>query len=64
MYSFELAAPIISKGVFPKEKFPAERVGTEKGGLHLYLTSRAKAYCNGDVVITDGIRLSIMPATY
>ena len=61
-----MAAPIIGTGVFPKEKIPLERVGSEEdmAGTTLYLTSRAGAYCNGSVVISDGGRLSVMPATY
>ncbi|MCJ1475681.1 hypothetical protein MMC13_004344 [Lambiella insularis] len=66
LYPSELAAPIIGTGIFPKEKIPAERVGTDEdmAGCILYLTSRAGAYCNGNVIITDGGRLSVMPSTY
>ena len=66
LYPSELAAPIIGTGVFPKEQIPAERVGTEEdmAGTILYMTSRAGAYCNGNVIVTDGGRLSVMPSTY
>lgn len=66
VYPSELAATIIGNGVFPKEKIPAERVGTQEdmAGCILYLTSRAGAYCNGSVVLTDGGRLSMMRSTY
>ncbi|KAL9577389.1 MAG: hypothetical protein Q9212_006393 [Teloschistes hypoglaucus] len=62
LYPSELSAPIIGDGVFPKEKIPAERVGTEEdmAGCILYLTSRAGAYLNGNVIVTDGGRLSMM----
>ena len=61
-----MSASIIGDGTFPKEKLPAERVGSpeEMGGTILYLTSRAGAYCNGNVMIVDGGRLSQMPSTY
>ncbi len=51
---------------FPKERIPAERTGSteDMAGTILYLTSRAGAYCNGLVVVTDGGRLSVTPATY
>ena len=66
VYPSEMAAPIIGDGIFPKEKIPAERSGTEEdmAGCILYMTSRAGAYCNGNVIVTDGGRLSVMPATY
>lgn len=66
LYPSELSAPIIGDGVFPKHKIPAERVGTEEdmAGCILYLTSRAGAYLNGNVIVTDGGRLSVMSGTY
>jgi len=53
-------------GVLPKAFVPAQRVGTieDMAGTILYLTSRAGAYLNGNVVVTDGGRLSVVPATY
>ena len=63
-----MTTPILSTlpEKFPKDKIPLERVGTaeDMAGTILYLTSRAGAYCNGFVVVTDGGRLSVMPATY
>ena len=61
-----MAAPIIGPGPFPKERVPLERIGGEEdmAGTIMYLTSRAGAYCNGTVILTDGGRLSVMPATY
>ncbi|MCJ1292826.1 hypothetical protein MMC34_004379 [Xylographa carneopallida] len=66
LYPSEMAAPIIGTGVFPKEKIPEERVGTpeDMAGCILYLTSRAGAYCNGNVIVSDGGRLSVMTSTY
>lgn len=66
VFPSELAADIIGDGVFPKETIPAERIGSpeDMAGSILYLTSRAGAYCNGNVVVIDGGRLSLLPATY
>lgn len=66
LYPSELSAPIVGTGVTSKDKIPAERVGSEEdmAGCILYLTSRAGAYLNGNVIVTDGGRLSIMPSTY
>ena len=66
VFPSELAAGIIGNGVFPKSQIPLERVGTEEdmAGCILFLTSRAGAYCTGNVVILDGGRLSMVPATY
>ena len=53
-------------GVFRRDYIPVERVGTDEdmAGSILYLTSRAGAYCNGNVVVVDGGTLSLLPATY
>ena len=51
---------------FPHDKIPAGRAGSEEdmAGCVLFLTSRAGAYCNGNVIVTDGGRLSVMPGVY
>ena len=53
-------------GKYPKSRIPAERIGRPEdiAGAILYLTSRAGAYCNGNILITDGGRLSVLPASY
>jgi NAD(P)-dependent dehydrogenase (short-subunit alcohol dehydrogenase family) len=45
---------------------PAERVGDLKdmAGTILFLASRAGGYVNGNVLLTDGGRVSILPSTY
>ena len=66
MYPSDLAKDLIGDGIFPKSRIPAERAGTSEdmAGCILYLTSRAGAYVTGNVMLTDGGRLSIMPSTY
>lgn len=66
MFPSELAAGIIGDGVFPRSQIPLERVGTEEdmAGCILFLASRAGAYVTGNVMIIDGGRLSMVPATY
>lgn len=45
---------------------PLARTGTEEdmGGLALFLMSRAGAYVDGCVHVTDGGRIGVQPATY
>ncbi|KAJ5051749.1 uncharacterized protein L3040_001521 [Drepanopeziza brunnea f. sp. 'multigermtubi'] len=66
LFPSELAAGIIGDGVFPRSVIPLERIGTEEdmAGVILFLTSRAGAYLTGTVLLVDGGRLSLMPATY
>ncbi|TVY93421.1 Short-chain dehydrogenase/reductase [Lachnellula willkommii] len=66
VFPSDLAAPIIGDGIFPRDKIPLERVGTEEdmAGAILFLTSKAGAYCTGNVLLLDGGRLSVLPATY
>ncbi|KAL9596712.1 MAG: hypothetical protein Q9219_005623 [cf. Caloplaca sp. 3 TL-2023] len=66
LYPSEMSAPIIGTGVTTRDKIPAERVGSEEdmAGCILYMASRAGAYLNGSVIVTDGGRLSLMPSTY
>ncbi|PMD29868.1 NAD(P)-binding protein [Hyaloscypha variabilis F] len=69
-YPSELASASISRlsdeGKFPKSAVPLQRAGTEEdmAGTILYLTSRGSAYLNGNVIVTDGGRLSVIPSTY
>ncbi|KAL5335452.1 hypothetical protein BJX70DRAFT_375018 [Aspergillus crustosus] len=52
--------------VFPTSVIPEQRMGDEQdmSGAILFLASRAGAYCNGNVLVTDGGRLSVTPASY
>lgn len=54
-------------GVIPLEKtvVPLGRMGDEQdmGGQILYLASRAGAYCNGNIIVVDGGRLTTFPGT-
>ncbi|TKA62543.1 hypothetical protein B0A49_09904 [Cryomyces minteri] len=74
LFPSELAAPLLKlangdmtkEGAFEKSFIPAGRTGSEEdmAGAILYLASRAGAYLNGTIVVIDGGRLSLLPATY
>ncbi|KAI0178652.1 NAD(P)-binding protein [Hypoxylon sp. FL1284] len=66
LYPSEMSASIIEKGSIGKDIVPLERAGDEQdmAGAILYLASRAGAYCNGTIVITDGGRLTTVPSTF
>lgn len=52
--------------VMKKENCPAERTGSEEdmAGTILFMASRAGAYLNGEIMVSDGGRLSQLPAVY
>ncbi|KAI0898833.1 NAD(P)-binding protein [Annulohypoxylon nitens] len=67
LYPSEMSAPILARvGGLGKDQIPLERPGDEKdlGGTILYLASRAGAYNNGTVIVTDGGRLTTFPSTF
>ncbi|KAH6647411.1 hypothetical protein BKA67DRAFT_523403 [Truncatella angustata] len=66
LYPSEMSAPIIEKGGIGKDMIPLARAGDESdmGGTVLYLASRAGAYCNGTVIVSDGGRLGMFPSTF
>lgn len=61
----DIIAKMFVDGV-PKTFIPLQRVGTKEdmAGAILFLASRAGAYLNGSVTVTDGGRLSVLPSTY
>lgn len=72
VFPSEISAPLLQgkdateEGAFDKNFIPAERTGDEQdmAGTLLYLASRAGAYVNGNVLVVDGGRLSILPSSY
>lgn len=56
----------IEDGSFPREMIPATRGGSEQdmGGLIVWLASNSGGYINGNILVTDGGRISVVPATY
>jgi NAD(P)-dependent dehydrogenase (short-subunit alcohol dehydrogenase family) len=57
---------ISEEGALARTYLPAGRAGSPEdiAGTILYLTSRAGSYINGSVLLIDGGKLSIVPATY
>jgi len=53
-------------GSFSRFYIPSERSGSEEdiAGTILYLVSRAGGYVNGSVLLLDGGKLAVVPATY
>lgn len=54
------------KDGWPKSFIPEERAGDleDMAGAALFLVSRAGAYTNGNVLVTDGGRLGVVPSSY
>ncbi|KAF2644068.1 NAD(P)-binding protein [Massarina eburnea CBS 473.64] len=67
LYPTELSSGVIQdRTEFPKDFIPLQRAGTvdDMAGAALFLCSKAGAYINGNVLVTDGGRMSVLPATY
>jgi NAD(P)-dependent dehydrogenase (short-subunit alcohol dehydrogenase family) len=52
--------------VMPKDRSPSERTGSEEdfAGTILFMTSKAGAYLNGEILVTDGGRIAQVPSVY
>lgn len=55
-----------SKDAYNYNEIPAGRKGSfhDIAGVLLYLVGKSGAYANGNVQISDGGRLGMMPATF
>lgn len=62
----EMTEGMTDRPGFNTSTIPAHRLGSEEDmrGAVLFLASRAGAYTNGMILLSDGGRLSQMPATY
>jgi NAD(P)-dependent dehydrogenase (short-subunit alcohol dehydrogenase family) len=59
-------AALTKDGKIPASLVPLQRTGSieDMAGAILFLTSRAGGYVSGNVLVTDGGRLSIVPSVY
>ncbi|KAI1653382.1 NAD(P)-binding protein [Daldinia decipiens] len=68
-YPSEMTEPLLQNRPtqeWPKSIVPEQRLGDQEdvAGAILFLVSKAGAYINGNVLVTDGGRLGVVPAAY
>ncbi|KAI1644020.1 NAD(P)-binding protein [Daldinia loculata] len=68
-YPSEMTEPLLQNRPtqeWPKSVVPEQRLGDQEdiAGAILFLVSKAGAYINGNVLVTDGGRLGVVPAAY
>lgn len=66
IYPSEMTQNMVGRAGFSVETIPVGRIGSEEDmrGSMLYLTSRAGAYANGLILLSDGGRVGQAPASY
>lgn len=76
MYHTEMAVPMfelhgaegkgISDGSMPRHVIPLTRGGADEvlAGMVLWMASAAGGFLNGNIVVSDGGRLSVIPSSY
>ncbi|KAI0812068.1 hypothetical protein GGR55DRAFT_611419 [Xylaria sp. FL0064] len=69
LYPSEMAGGLIAsrdEEGWPRSVVPAQRAGDREdmAGAILFLASKAGAYLNGNVLVTDGGRLAVVPSSY
>jgi NAD(P)-dependent dehydrogenase (short-subunit alcohol dehydrogenase family) len=72
VYPSEMSTPLsgvkdaTEDGSIDAKIIPETRTGKEDdmAGVMLFLASKAGAYNNGCVIVTDGGRLGVLPSTY
>ncbi|CRG89151.1 hypothetical protein PISL3812_06187 [Talaromyces islandicus] len=66
LFPTDMTSSMTSTGYDVSKLIPEGRAGSETdiAGVVLFLTSKAGSYMNGNVVVCDGGRLSVVPSTY
>ncbi|KAF2098192.1 dehydrogenase with different specificitie [Rhizodiscina lignyota] len=72
LFPSDISAPLLAgkdgtqEGAFPANFIPAEKTGDDQdmAGAILYLTSRAGAYLNGNILVIDGGRMGVLNTSY